>query len=192
MAKLKEKKPKKSKKKNSKKEEFEIKELKEEKENGQEEKELKPNFFDEIKFQEQLEDIRINPVLEKVIGQQERPIFVGGIPQRFNPEIGGFGNGKEDFKYVSSSNQAEGPKYLDSSSHIKETATRADFSKIGRENERFQFKEMGEIRMHKQEQSPFTPERMGFAERFNPDMDRKKDISNKEEKEYKPYLPRSK
>ena len=138
------------------------------------------------------------PVLERITGGQERPIFVGTIPQ------GGASASeeKEDkggFKYVPSQEQANEPKYIESDSRINVQPAHISFERAGRENPLTQ----NPLQMNKEDLSErFSGQRnfesQAFEKKWQPDrFDTRQagrrnplEVDEKKYEKYKPDLPK--
>ncbi len=139
------------------------------------------------------------PVLEKIAGIQERPIFVGGIPQT-SQTITGEEEKRDESKYVASAQTNEEPKYISSDSRISQEINQINLMEAGRRqpeifqatNQQAFFDQFSE---RKSNESPMV-EKTGDAKRLDTDRLGRRDPFEshdiKYEKKYKPDLPSSK
>jgi len=139
------------------------------------------------------------PVLEKIADTQERPIFVGGLPQT-SQTIPGEEGKRDEFKYVASAQANEKPKYISYDSRISQEINQINIMEAGRRQpETFQaanqqafFEQFSE---RKSNESPMVEKTWG-AERFDAERKGRRDPletqDTKYEKKYKPDLPSSK
>ena len=131
-----------------------------------------------------------SPVLEKIVGGQPRPIFVGTVSQSSN-ETGGKTQESDSFKYVPGNN-ADEPKYIDSDSHITASAERIDFSR--NRGQDFRPREATFTQSAEARAESSSPEKMWNAGRVDFEKERRKDHREREETnydKYKPDLPKS-
>lgn len=140
-----------------------------------------------------LEDIRA-PVLERIAGSQERPIFVGGISQTPAPVAGEEGK-SDEFKYVPGQEGNDEPKYIESDSRISREPTHVDLRKIGREQTGIVPQADQEAFFRRSEpgsqvESP-TTERTWQAERIDTERAGREDPFKREETKYEKYKPKT-
>ena len=138
------------------------------------------------------------PVLEKIADTQERPVFVGGIPQT-SQTIPGEEEKRDEFKYVASAQTNEEPKYISSDSRISQEINQINIMEAGRRQpETFQtanqqafFEQFSE---RKSNESPMVEKTWG-AERVDTEKVGRRDPFEtqdaKYEKKYRPDLPSS-
>lgn len=164
---------------------------------------------EEVKTEEEAEDLGINlqdlefqqfiqpletdssPVLEKIAGAQTRPIFVGGVAQG-PPTAPGEEKESDEFKYVAGQEATDEPKYA-ASERMTTTSERVDPTKVRMEtqpgpqvNQQPFFNQFSE---QAQFQSQMV-ERFERAGRIDTQAAGRKDPLEKEDKKYKPDLPK--
>lgn len=127
------------------------------------------------------------PVLERIAGNQGRPIFVGGIPQG----VSAAGEeSRDEFKYVPGAADANEPKYF-AEPGIENAPERLDLTRAGRtdnfreEINQERFFMQSEPRMESQ-----TPERFERAERFDVEKAGRRDVFERPEAKYEKYRPK--
>lgn len=127
------------------------------------------------------------PVLERIAGSQPRPIFVGGVPR--DTSSAGTRESGEESKYVSENTNAGEPKYF--SEPGANAPKRVDLAQAGR-TDNFR-EEINQERFFMQSEPTVdssTFERLERPERFDIERESRKSPFEREEKKYKPKLPK--
>ena len=131
------------------------------------------------------------PVLERIAGSAPRPIFVGS--SRGSSATISNGNSSEDeFKYTSGTGDANEPKYFSEPGIT--SPEKIDFSRVGRERITGFREEISQERFFMQSEpkiEPVSSERFERPERFDVERAGRRNQFEKEERKYKPKLPKS-
>mgnify|MGYP001571125362 FL=1 len=141
-------------------------------------------------FMQPSENVRA-PILERIAGEQPKPIFVGGIPQ--GPATNLITEEKDDFKYFSGGNNTNEPKYLGSDSHISAETRPINILDAGRRhnimpevNQQAFFERASETKNFQSE----NVERFERTERFDTERAGRKDPFEKDNVKYEKYRPK--
>ncbi|MEK6847563.1 MAG: hypothetical protein AABX50_00365 [Nanoarchaeota archaeon] len=133
------------------------------------------------------------PVLEKIVGSQPRPIFVGGISGA--GKVSGNGNGtdsKDEFKYVPGRENSDEPKYIPTSESQQTAIERIETESLGRRQD--SFSNVNPERFtgiyEKNFQSSNIEGSPGRPERFDVEKAGRRDPFTPEDRRYKPKLPK--
>ncbi len=137
-----------------------------------------------------------SPVLERIAGAQQGPVFVSMGGQSSATTSRQIDDAESDpFKYTAGNNTAGEPKYIDSDSHMTASTERVDFSRVGRESDSSnQLRETAFLQSTEAKFESSAQERMWAAERMDSSRQKRKDSFERDEAKYdkyKPDLPKS-
>lgn len=133
------------------------------------------------------------PVLEKIAGEQPRPMFVGTIPRGSSTGISsGNGEKKDEMKYLPDFDNNDEPKYIATPEKVNTRPERVDFSKAGREqiNPAGTMREAPSPESYKPNVDSSTQERAWQPERFDTEKAGRESPVEREEVKYKSYKPK--
>ena len=150
----------------------------------------------EFHSQPQIDEGSSAPVLERIVGEQPRPIFVGGMPRgtEISSNDNGGGGSKDDFKYVPGAENRDDPKYIPTSEFQDVAIERINTETIGRRQDLFpranEGRFAGESTSRFESQSIEKYERV---ERFEMEKAGRQSPFERqtEDRRYKPKLPKS-
>ena len=129
------------------------------------------------------------PVLERIAGSQPRPIFVGGIPRETT--VSGGADSKDEFKYVPGTAENGEIRYF-AEPGIGNAPERLDLTRVGRTGS-FR-EEISQERFFTQSEPKIesqSMERFERPERFDIEQAGRRNPSEREERKYRPKLPKS-
>jgi hypothetical protein len=148
----------------------------------------------EFHQQIEIEEDSSVPVLEKIVGAQPKPIFIRGFSRQENSsnDNSNDNNSKDEFKYVPGSENGEDPKYIPTSEFQGNPIERIEAENLGRRQSFIQ--DINPERFSGMYDKTFqssniegSPERL---RRFDTENTGRKNPFEKEDRRYKPKLPK--
>ena len=138
------------------------------------------------------------PVLERIAGQQQRPVFVSRFAQSQQTQANSReNNSNNEMKYIPNGTSASEPKYISyEANRISSEMSRIDMSQVGRQkteyasniNQDALFQGSSQLRQMNFE-SPMQ-ERVSMPERFDSEKAGRKSPFEEQQEKYKTYKPK--